>query len=248
MSGATMTSGVEKRRIDGIEVRVFSPAKTVVDCFRYRNKVGLAVAIEALREAWRSKAVSMAELTTEARKLRMERVMRCRRTKPELDMLFRGMPNRNSPFRFALTLLLALAIPFCCCDFRTLLGGCGSCEAAGIADPQTAAVPSHEDEGHVAHSHCHGHAPKGDDHGRSEPGKAPSKDRHDCTCGKNTGKMLAVEKSPVELPAPVIVAILDWSGVSDCRPYAAFRGHHVEQRAVDQPATTLLRMHCALIV
>jgi predicted transcriptional regulator of viral defense system len=76
MSGATMTSGVEKRRIDGIEVRVFSPAKTVVDCFRYRNKVGLDVALEALREAWRSKAVSMAELTTEARKLRMERVMR----------------------------------------------------------------------------------------------------------------------------------------------------------------------------
>jgi len=76
MSGAAFTSGVEKRTIDGIAVRVFSPSKTVVDCFRYRNKIGLDVALEALREAWRNKAVTIDELTTHAKRLRMERVMR----------------------------------------------------------------------------------------------------------------------------------------------------------------------------
>jgi predicted transcriptional regulator of viral defense system len=52
MSGAALHQGVETHSIDGVPIKVFNPAKTVVDCFKYRNKVGIDVALEALREAW----------------------------------------------------------------------------------------------------------------------------------------------------------------------------------------------------
>jgi predicted transcriptional regulator of viral defense system len=48
-SGAMLSHGVETREMEGVLVRITSPARTVVDCFRYRNKVGLDVALEALR-------------------------------------------------------------------------------------------------------------------------------------------------------------------------------------------------------
>ncbi len=48
---AALDAGVQQHRIEGVSVRIFDPAKTVVDCFRYRNKVGLDLALEALREA-----------------------------------------------------------------------------------------------------------------------------------------------------------------------------------------------------
>ena len=55
MSGAVLSSGVEEHTIDGTAVKVFSPAKTVADCFKFRNKIGLDVALEALRETVRSR-------------------------------------------------------------------------------------------------------------------------------------------------------------------------------------------------
>ena len=157
------------------------------------------------------------------------------------------MLNRNSPFRFVLTLLLALAVPFCCCDFRSLLTGCVSCDAEAPVKTETVAVLAGGHD-HASHSHCHGHSPKGEDHNGSTPGKAPEKDKHDCSCGKNTGKMLTVEKSTLELPAPVVVAILDWSLLTDLAPLDPFKGREVEKRVVERPQTSLLRMHCALIV
>jgi predicted transcriptional regulator of viral defense system len=50
MSGESRTTGVEEHRVEGVVVRVYSAAKTVVDCFKYRNKIGLDVALEALRD------------------------------------------------------------------------------------------------------------------------------------------------------------------------------------------------------
>ena len=50
MSDTALAEGVERRTIDGVKVPVFSAARTVVDCFRYRNKIGLDVALEALRD------------------------------------------------------------------------------------------------------------------------------------------------------------------------------------------------------
>src|SRR5258708_18877343 len=55
VSGSAFTFGVERHRVDGVPVRIYSPAKTVADCFKFRNKIGLDVPIEALREALRAK-------------------------------------------------------------------------------------------------------------------------------------------------------------------------------------------------
>lgn len=49
-SGAALTEGVEVHRIDGVPVRIYSAAKTVADCFKYRNKIGSEIALEALRD------------------------------------------------------------------------------------------------------------------------------------------------------------------------------------------------------
>lgn len=55
MSGDSLTEGVERILIDGVDVPVFNTAKTIADCFKFRNKVGMDVALEALREGWRAR-------------------------------------------------------------------------------------------------------------------------------------------------------------------------------------------------
>lgn len=75
-SGAAFREGVEKHRVGGVLVPVYGIAKTVVDCFKYRNKIGLDVALEALRDAWRRKRLTMDEIDRFARICRVERVMR----------------------------------------------------------------------------------------------------------------------------------------------------------------------------
>ena len=75
-TGAALTQGVESHAIEGREVRVYSVAKTLADCFKYRNKIGLDVALEALREAWRRKRFTMDELDRYAAICRVQRVMR----------------------------------------------------------------------------------------------------------------------------------------------------------------------------
>ena len=67
--------GIEEHRIEGQPVRIYSLARTVADCFRFRNKVGLDVALEALTEAWRSKRLRLDELNRIAKNLRVLRVM-----------------------------------------------------------------------------------------------------------------------------------------------------------------------------
>jgi hypothetical protein len=57
-------------------VRVYSVAKTLADCFKYRNKIGLDVALEALREAWRTRRFTMDALDRYAAICRVQRVMR----------------------------------------------------------------------------------------------------------------------------------------------------------------------------
>jgi predicted transcriptional regulator of viral defense system len=59
-----------------VTIRVTNPARTVVDCFKYRNKIGLDVALEALRDCWRQKKATMDELYRTAQALRMANVMR----------------------------------------------------------------------------------------------------------------------------------------------------------------------------
>jgi predicted transcriptional regulator of viral defense system len=75
-SQASLQEGVEKREVDGIEIHLTTPAKTVADCFKFRNKVGLDVAIEALREVIREKRATMDELWHFAILNRVGNVMR----------------------------------------------------------------------------------------------------------------------------------------------------------------------------
>jgi predicted transcriptional regulator of viral defense system len=75
-SGASLSDGVESHVIDGVEVLVTGVAKTVVDCFKFRNKIGLDVALEALRDSWTQRRVAMDELWHYARICRVPNVMR----------------------------------------------------------------------------------------------------------------------------------------------------------------------------
>ena len=75
-SGKALTNGVEIHTIEGVDVKVYKPAKTVADCFKYRNKIGLDVAIEALRECWRKRLATSDELWQYAKVCRVARVMR----------------------------------------------------------------------------------------------------------------------------------------------------------------------------
>lgn len=75
-SDAALSAGVETRRVDGAKVQVTSVAKTVADCFKFRNKIGLDVALEALREARRARKASADELWRYAKINRVTNVMR----------------------------------------------------------------------------------------------------------------------------------------------------------------------------
>lgn len=74
-SGPALTEGIETHEIEGQVVQVFSVAKTIADLFKYRNKIGLDVALEALRDAWRLRRFTMAEIHRCARVCRVARVM-----------------------------------------------------------------------------------------------------------------------------------------------------------------------------
>jgi predicted transcriptional regulator of viral defense system len=76
MTNKPFEFGIEEHRIDRVPVRVFSVAKTVADCFKFRNKTGIDVAIEALREVRRNRTVSMDSLWEAAKVCRVTRIMR----------------------------------------------------------------------------------------------------------------------------------------------------------------------------
>jgi predicted transcriptional regulator of viral defense system len=75
MSGRALTEGVEEHRIEGVAVQVYKPAKTVADCFKYRNKIGLDVALEALRDYRQKHRGGMDELWRFAKMCRVEKIM-----------------------------------------------------------------------------------------------------------------------------------------------------------------------------
>ena len=75
-SESSLDYGVVTQEVEGVAVRVFDPAKTVADCFKYRNKIGLDVALEALRDCYRQRKATMDELWKAAKVCRVARVMR----------------------------------------------------------------------------------------------------------------------------------------------------------------------------
>jgi predicted transcriptional regulator of viral defense system len=75
-SGIALERDVEEHRIEGVTVKVYAAAKTVADCFKYRNKIGLDVALEALRDCWKKRRATMDELWRAAKTCRVANVMR----------------------------------------------------------------------------------------------------------------------------------------------------------------------------
>jgi predicted transcriptional regulator of viral defense system len=81
-SGAALTEGIETHLVEGVDVRVYSAAKTVADCFKFRNKIGIDVAVEALKDFSRMHRGGANELARFARICRVTRVMQ-----PYLDAI-----------------------------------------------------------------------------------------------------------------------------------------------------------------
>ena len=75
LSAEAYAAGIEEHRLDGVTVRVYGPAKTVADCFKFRNKVGLDVALEALRDCLGRRKATVKELWRYAEIDRVARVM-----------------------------------------------------------------------------------------------------------------------------------------------------------------------------
>ena len=76
ISGAALSTGIDQHEIEGVLVRVTSSARTVVDCFKFRNKIGIDVAVEALRDYRRLRKGTADELWRQAERLRMAKVIR----------------------------------------------------------------------------------------------------------------------------------------------------------------------------
>lgn len=76
LSGPSMTEGIEKHNVEGVPIRVYSVAKTVADCFKFRNKIGLDIAIEALKDSLRQKKATVNEIFRYAKVCRVSKVIR----------------------------------------------------------------------------------------------------------------------------------------------------------------------------
>ena len=76
LSGPSLTEGIENHQVEGVPVRVYSAAKTVADCFKFRNKIGLDVSIEALKDSLRQKKTTINEIYRYAKICRVSNVIR----------------------------------------------------------------------------------------------------------------------------------------------------------------------------
>ena len=76
LSGPSLTEGIENHQVEGVPVRVYSAAKTVADCFKFRNKIGLDIAIEALKDSLRQKKATINEIYRYAKVCRVSNVIR----------------------------------------------------------------------------------------------------------------------------------------------------------------------------
>ena len=75
LRGAAHSEGIQVITSHGAPIRVYSVAKTVTDCFKFRNKIGLDVALEALKDAWRTRKITMADISHFAKIYRVEKIM-----------------------------------------------------------------------------------------------------------------------------------------------------------------------------
>ncbi|KAF1081557.1 MAG: hypothetical protein GQF41_2363 [Candidatus Rifleibacterium amylolyticum] len=75
-SGEALTAGIQNHEVDGVTIRIFCPEKTIADCFKFRNKIGMDIALEALKLYKARKGFNSSELIKFARICRVENIMR----------------------------------------------------------------------------------------------------------------------------------------------------------------------------
>jgi predicted transcriptional regulator of viral defense system len=75
-SGSALTAGVEEHVVDGVPVKVYSAAKTIADCFKYRNKIGVDIALAALRDCRRRRKCTDGKIRRYARVCRVAKVIK----------------------------------------------------------------------------------------------------------------------------------------------------------------------------
>lgn len=75
-SGQSLSEGVERHEVDGIEISVYNPAKTIADCFKFRNKIGLDIAIEAIKNGIRENKTTYREILKYAKICRVQKVIK----------------------------------------------------------------------------------------------------------------------------------------------------------------------------
>lgn len=151
---------------------------------------------------------------------------------------------RSQPSRMVLTLLLAVWTPFCCCSFHVLANACSAREAGRDS------APAHAESSGVDPSHGRAccHASHGqDDSASSLPDRPTQQDNQPCMCGKDKMATFGSEPVDLEIPAIVLVCVLpDWEFPAFLQSHAFWPNH--ADFALHRPATSLLRMHCALTV
>lgn len=74
-SGESRTAGIEYYKLDGVRIQVYNPAKTIADCFKFRNKIGLDIAIEALKRGIEGRKASFEEIVEFANICRVGKVI-----------------------------------------------------------------------------------------------------------------------------------------------------------------------------
>lgn len=158
----------------------------------------------------------------------------------------RLMLDRGSPFRVFVSLLLAVTIPLCCCSFRSWLGGQSGCHG-GRSLVESAAAPNDALPACHRHAQAKGPGEDGTDTSPGSPGGPTEEPDGPCTCGKHYTGTSGIEKPGADLSPPVLVAVLpivapDLTGAALAVRTA--RHGHVPLR----PQTSLLRLHCALVV
>jgi len=164
------------------------------------------------------------------------------------SILPRSMLDTRSPFRLLVTLLLAVAVPFCCCNFHSWLSACAPCEAASHVTETKLAVHSHA--AGVGHDHDADHHAES---AKTPEGNIPASpcerghDDGDCACSKQS-TYLTVAKPTLEFPTPIVVAVLSFPAITETWASLPSWTTERDSRAFARPPTSLLRLHCALIV
>jgi len=157
--------------------------------------------------------------------------------------------------RLIVSLLLAVMVPFCCCNFHSWLSVCVPCEGATHQSSIKLAGHHHSDRAvherdfdqHAEHHAEHATALAVSSESESSPCGPGHDNDHDCTCSKQQTLMM-VAKTTVDFPTPVLVAVVSFPTVVDLGVSNSFHiaGRDLWESA--RPPTTLLYLHCALIV